>query len=227
MKSILILLSATFLVCSCAESVIEVEFSDDQSFFPLAVGQYRIFEVEEITFNLQGGDTSEFLLRETLIDSFPNAENGFTYLLQREKMIDNQWVIDSVWTTRRNEQRAVVTENNQSFVKLLFPVSDNLTWDGNILNGRIEETYEMLVVGNTTIGNNSFSNVIKVVHSDVPQNIVNQDERFELYADGIGLILKDYITLGFCTSNCEDIGVGAIESGRILNQVLVEYGDID
>jgi hypothetical protein len=60
-----------------------------------------------------------------------------------------------------------------------------------------------------------------VIISDLPPNIVNQNEQSEVYGKGIGLIEKKSVILNFCTIDCDS--VGQIESGRFSFYKLVDY----
>jgi hypothetical protein len=106
---------------------------------------------------------------------------------------------------------------------MVFPVENGTSWDGNIFNSSGERlfTYD-LNVAPITIGSDEFTDLVKVIQSDIPENIVNQDQRFEIYATGIGLVGKNGIMLTFCTVDCPD--QKTIIAGRFIDQRLKSYG---
>ncbi|XOV95060.1 MAG: hypothetical protein ACFHWX_10185 [Bacteroidota bacterium] len=189
-------------------------------YFPLEVGSYKIYEVMMVTFDAQGPDTSRYQLKTTITES----SGGDYYLLRRETRSDEgeEWNISDVWTLRRDQYIAVATEENLPLVKMTFPVVINRQWNGNALNvlgvGNYQFVEASSAIYDDLIGD---AGKIQVQIADVPQNLVNQDQRFEVYAKGVGLVEKNYIILNFCTSNC---GSNEVDSGIIIEQVLIAYG---
>ena len=198
-------------------------------FYPLEIGMYRTYEVNEIDFQISGFDTTLFYLREVLIDSFSTGDR-LTYLLQREIASDTSfdWQIDSLWLVRQEENRIVLIQNNIPLVILSFPVEAGRVWDGNLFNNTdrkdfsYDETdFDELLVNETLTGK---IDLIKVIISDIPRNIVNQNEQWEVYGKEIGLIEKKSIILNLCTVECDSSG--QIESGRFPSQQLIDNGSI-
>lgn len=192
-------------------------------FYDISFDNYWTYDVTRIKFDLAGPDTSIFQLREEFIDSIPGADLT-TYILQRS-VRDTQsdpWIVDSLWTVRFQNNSLVVVENNTAFVKLASPVRVGTEWDGNALNSQVPRVFYYQEVPDTfNTGSFESEQYINMIIEDIPENLVNHDERSEVYGKGIGLIQKNYITLNFCTT-CPV--VGEIEDGLILRQQLIEYG---
>jgi len=210
----------------CSESTIIPDTTEsDLNYFPIQTGQYRIYDVDEVIFTVLRSDTSHYELKESVVDSFLNSTNSITYVVNRETRLTTSepWSLDSVWTARISNTQAVLVENNINIIKLVFPIEQGLSWDGNELNSRNEKqfTYD-LNVPDTTLFENQFSDGLKVVQSDIPENFINRDERFEIYVKGVGLIIKSTITLEFCQMDCPE--TKSIDSGRIFKATLKEYG---
>jgi hypothetical protein len=210
----------TFCVLSCNESKEIDPSSLGYDFYPIEVGHYRIYDVEEIVYRAIGFDTSIYQLRETIFDSIPSSDQ-ITYLLRRDKRDNEQeeWEADSVWTVTKTSHFLAINENNIPYIKLTFPVKTNSEWDGNGLNSRSKIIYNYQSLATPLIDSIDADQHIRVIIEDIPQNIVSQDLRSEVYAKGVGLVIKDYLTLNYCTSGCSDIG--EIESGRSLKQTLI------
>lgn len=223
MKQVLFFFSLAFLFSCNEKKEIGPEVLG-YDFYPIAIGQYRIYEVEEIQYKLSGFDTSSFQLRETLFDSIVSSDQT-TYLIRRDKRDDPslEWKSDSVWTVTRTQNFLSVSENSIPFIKLTFPVKDGKEWDGNSLNAKGNVGYYYQPIGGIIIDTLAQNDHIRVVIEDIPQNLVNRDERSEVYARGIGLVQKDYVSLQFCTVDCNEIG--EIEGGRSLQQILIEIGN--
>lgn len=217
------------LLCSCSEEVSDVSLDPGYDFFPLELNAYRTYEIQEVTFEVFQPDTTRYFLKEVVKDSMTAGDGLVTYLINRFKSPDSlSWKLDSVWTARRSEVVAVINENDVPFCKLVFPIKEGRTWDGNAFNVMDEQEYRFEQLSGYAIGSKTLESdkVIRVVIEDIPENLVNQDERYEVYGRGIGLLEKNYIQLSFCTLNCEEKGfsIGAIEKGRILSQKLIKYG---
>ncbi len=214
---------------SCSESLEPDPGSIGLDHFPLAVGNFRDYGVQQITYRFSGSvDTVRFELRELAADSYTNEEGGTTFVLNRS--VRNgpfaSWVIDSVWSTRRTSFQAIQVENNQPFVKLVFPVAERKTWDGNALNGNQEEQYRMVNVFqpfSPATGSEEHSNTITVIQSEFDDGITRIDQRKEVYALDIGLVYRSSKKVEFCTDpDC--LGMEIIEVGMDWQQTLIDFG---
>ncbi|WP_258097144.1 hypothetical protein [Marinoscillum pacificum] len=221
-----LILTATL---SCSEEVSDLTLDQGYDFLPLQVGNFWTYQVEETVYEVFEPVTTTYILKEVIVDSLVAGDGTVKYLINR--YIGNTEVelaLDSVWAVRKTGRDAVFSENNTDLVKLVFPVSVNKTWDGNAYNTRESQEYYYESVDSYSLGDVSYtsSDAIRVIIEDIEQNLVNQDERSEVYLRNVGLVEKDYIQLSFCTVNCTQKGseVGAIEKGRILSQKLIVYG---
>lgn len=208
----------------CQDDVVQPSVDNaGAAYFPLEVGRFYIYDVDETIYNLSGPNNSKYQLRETVFDSFPNLAGGITYKIQREKNDNGTWRTDLIWSATKSANQVVITENNSPVIKMVFPVKDGLTWDGNSLNAnfRAEFRYELMAEP-LSIGSTNYDIVLKIVIADIPENLTGLDQRYEYYHEGTGLISKNFTTLRYCTRNCT--GSLQIEGGLILKQNLVEYG---
>ncbi|MEQ8472436.1 MAG: hypothetical protein RIC35_14680 [Marinoscillum sp.] len=229
MKNLFILMSLLAFF-ACEEEVSDVSLDPGYDYFPLVLNTFRTYEVEEVNIDAFVPDTLSYYLKEVVHDSLVSGTGVITYLLNRYKSPDSvNWTLDSVWSARRSETVAIINENDVALCKMTFPVKAGKTWDGNAFNVFDAQEYQFAIHSGYVHENLSLSSdvVIRVVIEDIPENLVNQDQRSESYARGIGLVEKNYIQLSFCTLNCEEKGttVGAIEQGRVLSQKLIKYGE--
>ena len=196
-------------------------------FFPLQVGDFRVYQVEEITKSvLFGYDTARFQLKESLVDSFPGQGGDIIYLLHRSKRLTeiDTWKLDSVWTARRNQSQAVTVESNVPFIKLVFPIDENKIWDGNKLNSADNDAYEMRnLFASFDTGLEVIEETLTVIQNEKLDSIDILDYRKEVYGLNIGLIYKTSSLLEFCDDD-DCLGQKLIEQGRILKQTIIEYG---
>ena len=229
-------LSSALLVLGCA--------SDDapppvnpalrpvgSNYYPLTVGRYAVYEVEDIRYSLRdGADTNRYQLRERVADSLVGAGEEIIYSLERysRESAEDYWQLDSVWTARRSEQRVVVTENNVPFVKLIFPFREDLRWDGNALNRRPTLTYTLTTTDSTLrreIGSerDSLLNHSRTVVQRRLETLVNDSVLTETYGPAAGLIYKKSRILQYCADQ-DCIGQQQVVSGRLYRQILIDYG---
>ena len=184
-------------------------------FFPLETGRFVEYEVSEIQYSLIAVPTTvSYQLREVIREGFVNAEGLPSYRLERFRRgsVAQTWRLDSVWTARRETARAIRTENNIAYVKLLFPVQDGLRWNGNALNGYGPDEYEISRPNQPlTINGQTFDQTLTVVQQ-ADSSLVSLARRTEQYARHVGLIYKETTQLYYCnTPDC--LGKGKIDFG--------------
>ena len=194
------------------------------NYYPLEVGNSWVYDVLEVNITLLNQDTLLYDLRETVVDSFTNQSGEPTFILQREKDFRDGggFQQDSIWSVRKTENSVVVNENNIGLLKLVFPLVDGAEWDGNSFNGGNNRDFSLNFIStDTTVQTNTFSEVIRLVLDDIPNNLTGIDQKYEFYAPDVGLISKDYTTLEYCTRDCT--GEFVVEGGRVLKQSLISY----
>lgn len=217
-----------FYILGCNSETLEPDANrSGLSYFPLSTGLYKTYEVEQINYRVTGVvDTTRYQLKESIVDSFTNVNNNFTYILHRfSKSPDQeQWKLDSVWNARRTPRQAIVVENNIPFVKLIFPLKEMAEWDGNSSNALEEEAYTMVEVNKPFRWRElDYDQSTTVIQKDNQDSIIFLDQRKEVYAQDLGLIFKESVALKFC-SQVQCIGKGEIESGTIYRQYIIENG---
>lgn len=209
----------------------------DTQYYPLTVGRYAIYNVEDIRYTVRDGiDTNQYQLRELVADSWIGAGGEIIYSLARytRDSPEKEWQLDSVWTARKNERAVVVVENNVAYTKLVFPFRDALEWDGNALNNRPELHYQLTRTDSTLrqeIGslwndptwNDQLAESRTVVQRQL-ETLVNDSVLTETYVPELGLLYKKTRILHYCADD-DCIGQKQIVSGRSYRQTLLTYGE--
>lgn len=222
------------LFVQCSESSLQPDPSRlGFDYFPLQVGTYRIYDVEEVNYTVTEEFESNYELRESVVRKEIDLSGDSIFVLHRHKRLEGEdWVLDSIWTARHESTRAVLVENNIPFVKMVFPIQNDSIWDGNILNIRNTDWYRYdLTRADTLLNGIAYSDIVKVIQSDAGEDILGRDDRIEIYSRGIGLLIKESITLKYCneedeqgnTRLCDDII--QVIGGRELRQTLKEHGN--
>ncbi len=220
-----LMILAILFVLGCNETLEVNSESLGEDFYPISIGQYRIYDVEEIQYKIVGFDTLNYQLRETIFDSIQSIDQT-TYLLRRDIRSDemDEWESDSIWSVTSTDLYIAVSENSIPFIKLTFPVITGREWDGNSLNSRSNQTYYYESIPQPIIDSITASKHIRVIIEDIEPNITGVDLRSEIYVRGIGLVEKDYLTQENCTaSDCGD-DLGKVIGGRSIKQRLIDIG---
>ena len=197
-------------------------------YFPLKTGSFRIYQVDQTTHELGIPSTTNYQLKESVVDSFLNQTGGYTYAIHREIWDNEQqtWNLSDSWSARISDTEAVLAEGNTHYLKLIFPFGSNKTWDGNAYNTMVEEIYEADSIGLIfSVAEQNIDNTVTIIQNDNLDKIVETDYRIEKYAPEIGLIYKEIINLEYCTSDDSCLGQQIIESGLIYKQSIIAFGN--
>jgi hypothetical protein len=198
-----------------------------QDYFPVRTGFYQIYTVNEILYSeVADPDTLDYQLKVLVVDSFPNSEGAFTYVLHRSKRTvpSGMWQDFETWSVRANDREVIVNQGNTPYVSLTFPLRAGSSWDGNKLNSEGEDEYTVDTFDEPfTAGGITFEKTAQVTLENEEDVIVLFDRRIDVYARDAGLIYKQVTLLNFCTQpHC--IGQQIIQSGRKYKQEIIEYG---
>jgi hypothetical protein len=229
---------ALFSLLSCETSP-ETVTDAGLDYFPLKVGAYQVYSVDETQINQSVEQKSIYELKFQVIDSLINQEGGYTYIIQRQSRANANlpWNMLDSWTARIAGRQAIINEGNTSFVKLTFPAVNGLEWDGNAFNSlvgnkqcgdnldRLCDIYTLENFGTEFITSTgiTFGQALTIIQNEDPDLITKHDVRTEMYAKGVGLIYKESVVLEYCsTDDCK--GDQKVDKGLKYKQVIKEYG---
>ncbi|MBK9735720.1 MAG: hypothetical protein IPO92_12440 [Saprospiraceae bacterium] len=200
-----------FAACSTETTVLD-ESTFGYDFFPVNKGKSWIYSSDSIIYDNSGTkiDTFRSFIREEIGESFKDDEGNTVYKVLRSfkrKSTDN-WSRLNTWTTSIDKTRAIRTEENLKFVKLVFPVKKGLRWNGNIF---LDVDQKIDVVGETIepyknwkhrmeeideIYNFNGQNIPAIHINLVDQtSIIDRRKATEYYGKGIGLLKRELIIL--------------------------------
>lgn len=235
LKSWLTVLLIFLLIAACGNSddePSEPPLAEDlgETYFFLREGKYREYDVFEIRyFAVDLSDTFNYQIREEVKEPFISASGDSAFILNRFRRAteDEEWELDSVWTARIEDQRAVSVENNIPFVKMVFPATTTRSWDGNLLNARPVRLQRYRNFAEPfTVGFNTFLRTAVVEMSNATDSITFRDIRVEVYADSVGLVEKNYDVVTLCTRP-ECLGQNIVQVGRVYQEKIIAHGFVD
>lgn len=204
-------------------------------YYPLVIGDYRIYNVTDIRFKNDVGDTARFQLQERIDTSFYDQTNTLNYKVVRSVRPDENspWVDDSVLVLTKSETSLLLTQDNTKYVKLVFPVKNGKTWAGDAFNSRKvnlneKEPYTYTKAGEAyQVSGQRFPNTVTVIQGSPTKNLVQLDDRKEVYAHGVGRVYRLYNRVVYCnetgSSNCQ-FGVDYKLNGHERHEELISYG---
>jgi len=256
-----------FTICgllqfSCSESTVGEDLTIVKGFNyqPLEIGKYITYELDSIVYRTQTGgdcmfmqDSSFHYLREEVVDVCEDNTGRESFVIERytRKNLTDPWQVIDVWSTTMTNSQVERVEENLRFIKMVFPVSEGVNWDGNsffqdtsvIIGGEVidfykhwsnEYEYGTIDVAEE-INGIMFDSVATVIQSAPSENKLNHRSSIEKYARGVGLIYKEMLILDTqCCISPDSLGLGLIfcddipwevkaEKGLVLRQRVIDF----
>jgi len=226
--------------CKDSQTQLEIEPDISQSYYPLEIGKYLMYTVDSVFYKEDVlPDTVRIMAREEITDTLRDNEGELIYRVERfERANNNQpWEIRQVLAIKQTDTQAERIENNQRFISLTFPFRRNVTWDGIGFNsdslqitvrGEVIEVYkdwesqydEIFVP--QAVNTFLFDSTVSVFHAN-SSNFIEQRLNREVYAKGIGLVVKEMSILDSQLSDGERVWPDDAEKGFTLLQTLIEH----
>lgn len=218
-----------FIVCcvliSCRKDKDSVPLPTGIEYFPTDIGLYKIYDVHLIQYSNDTIDTT-FQIKEVIHDTF-HFKNTVVYELYRFYRSDESkaWPLqpDSVWSFTTDLNQITIQEGSVHFVRLVFPLSNNKTWDGNTQNTYRQDDFTVSNFDKPYVVNtHTFPQTCTVIEEQ-SKNLVFKDYRTRIYAKGVGMIFKYYESLRYNTE-APFVGSDKVDYGSIREEKLIEYG---
>jgi hypothetical protein len=233
-KKIIYLFFLAIIACSCKKD--EPVSSNDlgYSYFPTEIKRYIIYDVDSIVHDdfTNTIDTFKYQLKEYIDISFTDNAGRNTLRIERSVKYYNPsvpyssipWTLKNVWYANRTNTTAERVEENQRYVKLIFPVVNKKSWNGNASNTLGEKEYVYTEVNvPKTIGPISSDSTLSVTQQN-SENLIEKKYYVEVYAKNIGMVSKEIIDV---QSNTIIPGVPIMEritSGLEFKMYINSYG---
>ena len=193
-KNIFALISLALVLLMGCTKYKETVNAIDYRYYPIAIGDSMSYQVSLFNKDLNTYD-STYQLLERVESIFNDNEGRQTYRIERyvRKTDAEAWSIYKVWTVNRTSISIEKQEDNITYIKLIFPVKLNKTWNGNAKNIFADdfEDYKIITLNEPLqTMNHSFDSTLKVQQIDYDYGFEKRNH-FEVYATGVGMIYKD------------------------------------
>lgn len=240
------ILTTLLVISSCTKETPLETIDFGEKYFPIEIGKYWVYEVDSVIYdninNFTVVDTGTFKLREEITTKITDNEGNDAFLVERSELRDPAvgWEVKDVWVAQRVDNQIHRVEENLRFIKLVFPVSNEITpWDGNVFIDKgtiISVAGESIVIFKNwlyeyaeideykEIGAMAFDSTLTVIQAN-EENLIELRYSTETYAKGVGLIHKemkilDTQCISACTNNTWE---EKAETGFIYRQRIIDH----
>ncbi|MFT5724440.1 MAG: hypothetical protein ACI9JN_001559 [Bacteroidia bacterium] len=194
MRTSIFILIIGLIACREIEDPVDIGFD----YFPLEIGNEWIYAIDSIEYRdfSESADTFKFFRKELIVSIADVAGPETRYNVDVSFKTDStNWVYHSSMMTYKNDYRAVRSIQNKSVMHLLFPVKNRVFWDANQLNGDLEDRFRYIdTEKQRSMLQDSFPDNV-FVHQAFDTTIIDEDIRWELYAEGVGLVERQYVSI--------------------------------
>jgi len=168
---------------------------------PLEIGSWVVYQVDSHVyddFNLSRPDTNyKYQIKELVESEFQNQVGQKTRRIERySRNADTlPWILSNVWAANLSSNSFEKVEDNIRYVKLVFPVKENNSWNGNQFNTLEEWNYRYFNSNAPRFVNGFTFDSTLVVNQINDSNVIQRKYAYEIYAKGIGMVFKRIDTL--------------------------------
>ncbi len=222
-----ILIFVGLVLSTCTQSL------DPQPIFgtnyqPEQIGHFVEYVVRETTFKLnQPSETVSYEIRDMIRNTYQSVGNELTVEVHRynRKNGRENWNLQNIYVFRKNNFNVIRVENAIPYVRMVFPIRNGKTWNGNSMNDLGLEMYRIEELGKEiTIGSNKLNETATVVQRN-DSTLVDKNVRYDVYANGIGIVYSRQEKVFYCQNpNAACFGKYIPESGSMVEMKMYNYG---
>lgn len=234
MKQILLFCCLLIVGFAC-KSKYETPPDVGYDYAPKTIGKYVVYDVDSTVYDDFNHDTTyyKYRIKEKLEEIYIDNQNRAAIKLVRyiKKYNDTisydnmPWIVKDVWNYTRTSTTLEVVEEDIRFTKLIFPVKEESTWNGNANNTLGEWEYKYSYTDRAeTINGTPFENILMVTQKSDKNNMIHREYYIEKYAKDVGLVYREIKDL---RSDVVVLGVPVeqrITSGVIYKLIYVTHG---
>jgi hypothetical protein len=206
------LLLIGFSACKTSGDDMDVpNYEDGSKYYPLDSGMVRLYQVDSIAFDDNAGtiDTFRFVLEEEIIGTINGQFNEPHVVIKRsvKKEMSQIWEPRASLFALRTPNNLQVVEENNRFVKLVFPLGNTNTWNGNMFNNLGRRNYLFQFKEKSfSNGDTSFFDCTQIQEANI-KNAIEEVFVRSVYAANIGLVDFTNIYLNTQTSGTSGFAI--------------------
>ncbi|TAE79523.1 MAG: hypothetical protein EAY81_11165 [Bacteroidetes bacterium] len=195
MKNLLIVFITAVLFMACKDEGNEDEAgSIGTEYYPIKVGSTWIYTVDSIAYDDNGPtqaiDTFRYKYKETITSTDIDGTGNTEYLVSRyftPTDTGENWQSVNRYVVQLVNNKVQRVEENVRLVKLVFPLKDRNSWNGNMFNGKEPLAYRVQEFKRGYLFNGTTTPSVKIDQYNV-KNIIEEIRRYERYAENIGMV---------------------------------------
>lgn len=217
------LLILIIVLVGCEKQTIDLNFESIENYFPIKRGSaitYR-YDSTSYTGTNNAKSTNTYYVRDVLDSSITDNLGKTNFLFKRSirnKLDTTKWELLTTYRVTIDSNTIYLTENNLRFIKLVTPIREGYSWDGNSFINTNENTGLDFFEGweytygkpNETIIINTIPFVSSLTVFQKNDTIGNPSDRKqfssilfskEIYAKDVGLVYKEFLKETWQPSN--------------------------
>ena len=180
------------MLFACKKEVEIMPVDVTVQYYPNTVGRYVDYQVDSLYYNLFSGtvDTFNYQVREEIVELSKDAEGRIVQRIQRYKRVGADWQATRFYSAYVGNKRVERTEENTSYIKMVFPLRKDSTWNGNAMNSLGTQNYACVGIHHPALFSSlTFDSCASISHQ-VDSTLISKNEEKEMYALHVGLIYK-------------------------------------
>ena len=208
-KHFLLYVIFTLMMISCKKET-EILQADTFSkrYYNNTVGAYIIYHTDSLFYNQFTSkiDTFSFDIKEKVVSFFTDDAGRQSQRIERYKLQNNTWQLIRVWKAYVSQKRVEKTEENITYIKLIFPLQKGTEWFGNALNSidtTTKQKYTCTEIHQPFFNNKLNFDSCTTIQQKSDSTLISKNEAKEIYAINVGLIYKRITLLRDNTSQID------------------------
>jgi hypothetical protein len=208
------------ILTACSKKQINTDNLLGLDYYPTTIGKYVVYDIDSTIYTQLPADTVtyKYRIKEKIAGTYTDNQGKEAIRLERYikkydalRSYDSiPWTIKEVWMVNADNKSVQVVESNVRYTKLIFPVQEKATWNGNAGNTMTEWQYTYDYIERTeTINKTKFDRVL-LVKQKLYSTLISYQNYSEKYAKGVGLVYREI----------SDVSSGSIQNGvPVLNRI--------
>lgn len=190
------------------------KYGDDytRGYFPTQIGRYVIYDMDSTFWDdfLKVKSLHKYQLRYTIADTFRDNQKRLSYRIDVHIRKNDAlaWNTSRVIYVTPTETHLEFVESNLRFIKHVFPISNNISWNGNSMINSLDQDYTYFQGWNYNYSNlglsynngkSYYENTVTVNQADdslnnpetMPNDYAFRTYSKEVYGYDIGLVYRE------------------------------------